>query len=214
VFKERPGAVSLLLERGAGTTLQALNEADDMLDLESEQKRAVRELLRKARTEIADKVVRQGQDSASRIIRAAFNGDVREMEQALEDGESWWDKDEFGMDALAWASRGGHHEAVAFLMSEHPDPDREDAVNEPPLGQASKDGFTGVVSALIDAGVDVDHVFKDGRTALMHAAENGHLDIVRLLLGADADKTLANDGTTAYNLAMAKGHTAIVELLR
>ena len=55
---------------------------------------------------------------------------------------------------------------------------------------------------------------NDGTTALMLAAQDGHVEIVRLLLESGADKHLAmNDGRTALIVAPQRGHLEIVELL-
>ncbi len=55
---------------------------------------------------------------------------------------------------------------------------------------------------LISAGIDVNAVNKEGKTALMLAAENSENDIVNLLLesGANAAST-TRDGKTAWDLA-------------
>ena len=57
---------------------------------------------------------------------------------------------------------------------------------------------------------------KQGKaqTALMHASFQGHIDIVRLLLDAGADKSLRDvSGTTALIHASYVGHIDIVRLL-
>ena len=54
----------------------------------------------------------------------------------------------------------------------------------------------------------------EGFTALMFAASEGHIDVVKLLLKHDADKTLRDiDGDTAASFARKNGHTKIVDLL-
>lgn len=56
---------------------------------------------------------------------------------------------------------------------------------------------------------------KDGRTALMVAADNNRLNIVQYLVQlGEADANLADGhGNTAIMLAAAKGHTLVVEYL-
>jgi cytohesin len=54
----------------------------------------------------------------------------------------------------------------------------------------------------------------DGSTALILAAQNGHLAVVEALLKAGADAARATtDGRTALHLAAQNGHTAVVEAL-
>ena len=53
-----------------------------------------------------------------------------------------------------------------------------------------------------------------GAAALMLAARNGHLEVVRLLLEADFETNVAGtDGATALMLAARNGHWEVVQLL-
>jgi ankyrin repeat protein len=55
---------------------------------------------------------------------------------------------------------------------------------------------------------------RDGVTALMLAASNGHIDVVEALIQAGANINLQdNGGRTALDLALKKNHTAIVDFL-
>jgi hypothetical protein len=68
---------------------------------------------------------------------------------------------------------------------------------------------------LLEAGAAVNLQDEDGSTALMCAAEHGHADIVRLLLGQpDCDSaTLDVDGSSALKIALEAGHADIGVLL-
>jgi ankyrin repeat protein len=56
---------------------------------------------------------------------------------------------------------------------------------------------------------------RDGTTALIWAANAGHLGIVLALLAAGANPTIvANDGWTAVMAAEMAGHDDIAKLLR
>ena len=68
---------------------------------------------------------------------------------------------------------------------------------------------------LVAAGADKDAANTHGSTALLLAAQIGHLEVVRLLLEAGADKDAANKkGLTALRVAAQNGHWEVVRLLR
>ena len=62
--------------------------------------------------------------------------------------------------------------------------------------------------------INVDHTNEDGVNAFMLACENGHTQIVELLLKEQVDPNVQDkDGWNAFMLACQNGHTQIVELL-
>ena len=74
-------------------------------------------------------------------------------------------------------------------------------------------GKADVIPLLLDAGVDVDTVVRNGVTAFMMAALFGHTETMQRLLDAGADAHLGQcDGMTA--LAMAKGHSQVHQFLK
>jgi hypothetical protein len=69
------------------------------------------------------------------------------------------------------------------------------------------------VEEMISDGIDVNIRDKDNNTPLMIASSNGKIGIVKRLLKAGADTSLINnEGKTAKDLALKKGHNAIVEI--
>jgi ankyrin repeat protein len=69
------------------------------------------------------------------------------------------------------------------------------------------------VRQLLDAGARVDIRTAGGKTALIQAARNGHVDIVRTLLDAGAEVDETSDGVTALWWAAATGATDLVTAL-
>ncbi|WP_404386697.1 ankyrin repeat domain-containing protein [Knoellia locipacati] len=84
---------------------------------------------------------------------------------------------------------------------------------------ASERGHVDYVRRVVRTGIDVDHVNDLGWTALLEAVLLGdggsrHQEIVRILLEAGADRSLADrDGVTALEHARTKGHTEIARIL-
>jgi ankyrin repeat protein len=63
-----------------------------------------------------------------------------------------------------------------------------------------------VVQRLLDAGVDVNRIYKNNLTALMWAAGYDHPDTIKLLLARGADPALRdNRGMTAQDIAAQTG---------
>ncbi|XP_032884017.1 KN motif and ankyrin repeat domain-containing protein 4-like isoform X1 [Amblyraja radiata] len=75
---------------------------------------------------------------------------------------------------------------------------------------------TDMVTALLSSGANVNIQDTDGSTALMCASENGHVEIVKLLLAQPGCNSALTDkdDSTALDIAMQAGHKDIAELLR
>jgi ankyrin repeat protein len=67
-------------------------------------------------------------------------------------------------------------------------------------------GYRDLTTRCLDLGAEVDATDKYRDTALHDAAENGHLEIVQILIQADADrKVMDSHGRTALNCAQGFG---------
>lgn len=82
------------------------------------------------------------------------------------------------------------------------------------LFELARNGGTGPLNVMLDAGVPVDLRTNTGDSLLMLACQNGHLKTARLLLEKGATPNLRNDKReTALMCAGAGGHKDIVNLL-
>lgn len=67
---------------------------------------------------------------------------------------------------------------------------------------------------LLEKGADVNCQDEDGRTALSHACEIGHLDVVKLLVQFNADPDVSDAwGNSALMYAAFSGHSQVLEFL-
>jgi Ankyrin repeats (3 copies) len=80
---------------------------------------------------------------------------------------------------------------------------------------AVRKGDASAVKAVLDQGVETDAKFRYDRTALSFAAEQGSVEIVKILLerGADVNAKDTFHNVTAMSWALDKGHVEIVRLL-
>lgn len=82
---------------------------------------------------------------------------------------------------------------------------------------AAKNGVPGIVAALLDAGINPKERDEEGVTAAHYAAQEGHLETLRLLLlaGADVDATIRREKWTPLHVACYCDRLdCVVELLR
>jgi ankyrin repeat protein len=83
---------------------------------------------------------------------------------------------------------------------------------ETPIGIAAAAGDLATVKALLDGGTSVDEQDGQGKTALYHAARNGKLDIVNLLLAHKANPNLSEtvDGRSPLEAAAWNEHNDVM----
>lgn len=100
---------------------------------------------------------------------------------------------------------------VKEFLAKGIDPNTVGPNGEPALVLASRANFTGTVDALLAAKANVNARSAVGDTAIMAAALNGHLDLVKKLRARGADVDGA--GWTPLLYAATGGHDAIVGYL-
>ena len=105
---------------------------------------------------------------------------------------------------LILAARDGRVDLIPVLVKQGADPNQRAGVNGwTPLMHAVHKNQKGSISALLDAGADVNGRGADGSTALMMAAGYGYTDMVNLLLDRGADPhAQMSDGSNALTFAV------------
>jgi ankyrin repeat protein len=84
----------------------------------------------------------------------------------------------------------------------------------PAIVSAAWNGHSEIVEFLLDRGADINARMKINNTPISMATLNGHLDTVQLLLSRGAAVNIVGEGGSALHIAIEKGYTEIVELLR
>ncbi|WP_151978134.1 ankyrin repeat domain-containing protein [Acinetobacter soli] len=91
--------------------------------------------------------------------------------------------------------------------------DQEDDVQLPELVYWASLGNTARVRQLLADGIDPNQSDEEGYSALQAAAENDHLDVVKLLISKGADISFKGQ-YTALELAEMAQNTQIVQYLK
>jgi ankyrin repeat protein len=166
-------------------------------------------------------------DGLTSLLLASERGHASVVRALLGKGANIDAEDARGRTALHHASRGGHVDVVRLLLSTGKfDVNAADEDGQTPLHLASERGRTSVVEALLDLNADINAADSKGDdwdleaegslTALLHAAKNGHRDIVSLLVTAGADvneKGRDFMGRTSVDWALERRDTPLLSLL-
>ena len=113
---------------------------------------------------------------------AAYNGHVEVIKLLLEHGATLDVRDIEGKTPLLHASTGPYAEAIKVLIAAGADVNAAEATEAfTPLMMAAGLGQTEVVKILLAHKANRDLLDNDGDSALKHAQNSGHLDIVELL---------------------------------
>ena len=154
------------------------------------------------------------------LIQAAESGDTPAVRSLLAAGANINATDERGRTAVMAATHAEQVETVRALIAAGADINIRDNRLDNPFLYASAEGLFEIVQLTIDAKADTRITNRFGGTALIPAAERGHVEIVReLLTRTDVDVDHVNNlGWTALLEAIILGdggprHTEVVRLL-
>jgi ankyrin repeat protein len=154
------------------------------------------------------------------LVSAAERGDTAAIVRLLAEGAAIDALDARGRTALLAATHANRVEAAAALIDAGADINIRDDLKDNPFLYAGAEGLLDTLRLLIAAGADTRITNRYGGTALIPAAERGHVAVVEeLLMHSDVDVNHINNlGWTALleAIVLSDGgprHQQIVQLL-
>lgn len=161
------------------------------------------------------KQVQVGPAEEEAFRQAAHDGDLEAVKAWLKQGVSCNAVDKEGHTALMFAAFNGHSEIVMYLLDAGAEIDRVDYLDRTALLYGSTGPFPETVKILLDRGADPNMVDSDEHfSPLMHAAAEGNLEVVKVLVAHGAERSLKDvDGDDAAAFAAQGGHRHVVEYL-
>jgi ankyrin repeat protein len=156
---------------------------------------------------------------STELFNAVLAGDVVKTTSLLKNGADCNTSNDEGATLLMLAAGAGHIKMVEMLIAKGAKVDATDARGWTALMKAlfnyeQNRGFPDVVSALIEAGADIEHQVSYGTRPLMIAAGYGEASVVEVLLAAGADTAAMNEGgRTAKIMAETKDYVEVINQL-
>ena len=197
-----------------------LDTGSDVNERTTEGKRALAIAASEGHTDAVRLLIDRGADvdavdsyNTTALIVAATSGHDEVVDLLLANNANPLASDDSGGSPLVNSAYFGHAKTVRLLLGKIPKLGKQDG--EELLLLTSGLGHAGVVTALLDYGVDVNGRGKKSRTALMAAAFFDQAEIIRLLLKRGANPAVQDeDGESASSVAEEKGNDEIIGLLR
>ncbi len=153
---------------------------------------------------------------ADELLRqSSLEGKKEGVEEALKSGADVNAPDADGRTAIMFAGFNGHSEIVLALLDAGADIDRRDVLGRTALLYTCTGPFPETTRILLDKGAEPNIIDSNEHfTPLMHAAAEGNLDVVKILLKAGADyRKLDVDGDDAESFARQAGFDAVADYL-
>jgi ankyrin repeat protein len=150
------------------------------------------------------------------IYSAALEGDLAKVKAAIENGQKANSTDQEGRTALMYSAYDGRTEILKLLLANGAEVNLKDNAGRTALMMASSGPFPDAVTLLLDKFADPNITDRvDHFSAIMFAASEGQLEVVKILLSRGADPSFKDkDGDTAESFATKNGHKEVVALLK
>lgn len=150
--------------------------------------------------------------SLDRFNQYVVQGDAKALAGLLDKGMDPDTTDSAGNTALMIASRMGHKDMVAVLITRKAHVARRSVHGDTAVNLAALNGHTEIVRMLVEAGAEVSPA--TGWGPLHYAAFENRPEIVKYLIAKGANKdALAPNGYTALMLAARGGHVDAATVL-
>lgn len=213
--------VAFLLLAGCGETTEIVGHDRDKSPAAGNQQVDAKpdviagESADKSQTSPAQKQPAQPPVDVPKFMDDALNGNTEAVKQAVAAGVDVNAADEEKRNALMLAAFNGHVEIVKLLLEHDAKIGERDSMGRTALMFAATGDNAAACEALLAAGADVNATDTgEGFTALMHAAAEGQLEVVKVLLQHNADRNRRDiDGDTAQSFAEKNGHTEVVKAI-
>lgn len=198
-----PALVELLLEHGADLNM-ANEDGVDPLGFAAENGRTenIRLLIKKGA-----QINRRGKQGQTALHLAAANGHTEAMKALIEGGADLNIPAQGGAQPIHFATYFGNIPALELLVAHGADVTRTTKDGETVLELSARRGYTSLVEWILTHCAD-PAVSANTIEALYGASEQGHLDVVKVLV--ETDQSLlgkrARNGLTAMDTALMHGH--------
>jgi ankyrin repeat protein len=161
----------------------------------------------------------RGEHGRTAVTAAAMREDVAEVRRLIDAGANVDLQDDDRNNPLLLCGENGNVALLREVLRAKPDLGATNRYGGVALIPAADRGHVEMVRALLETDIDVNHVNHLGWTALLETVLLGdgdaaHQEILRLLLDAGANRSIADkDGVTALEHARERGHTQMQEML-